>query len=63
MFELLKRMLMSYPVLWNVNFSLPFILQVDASDVGVGAVLMKRAMTILWPISVGSYSQGNRDSL
>ena len=22
-FELLKRMLMSYPVLWNVNFSLP----------------------------------------
>ena len=30
---------MSYPVLRNVNFSLLFILQVDASDVGVGAVL------------------------
>ena len=30
---------MSYPVLRNVNFSLPFTLQVDASDVGVGAVL------------------------
>ena len=26
-------------MLWNVNFSLPFILQVDASDVGVRAVL------------------------
>ena len=30
---------MSYPVLRNVNFSLPFTLQVDASDIGVGAVL------------------------
>jgi len=38
-FELLKGMLVSFPVLYNVNFSLPFTLQVDASDVGVGAVL------------------------
>ena len=35
----LKELLLSYPVLRNVNFSLPFTLQVDASDVGVGAVL------------------------
>ena len=35
----LKGRLLSYPVLRNVNFSLPFTLQVDASDVGVGAVL------------------------
>ena len=35
---------MSYPVLRNVNFSLPFILQVDASDVGVGAVLSQEGM-------------------
>ena len=35
----LKELLLSYPVLRNVNFSLAFTLQVDASDVGVGAVL------------------------
>ena len=35
----LKELLLSYPVLRNVNFSLPFTLQVDASDVGVAAVL------------------------
>ena len=38
-FDKLKKVLMSYPVLRNVNFSLPFILQIDTSDVGVGAVL------------------------
>ena len=38
-FSELKEMLLSYPVLRNVNFSLPFTLQVDASNVGVGAVL------------------------
>ena len=32
-------MLLSYPVLRNVSFSLPITLQVDVSDVGVGAVL------------------------
>ena len=35
----LKELLLSYPVLRNVNFSLSFTLQVDASDVGMGAVL------------------------
>ena len=38
-FSELKEMFLSYPVLKNVNFSLPFTLQVDASNVGVGAVL------------------------
>ena len=38
-FSELKEMLLSYPVLKNVSFSLPFTLQVDASNVGVGAVL------------------------
>jgi len=37
-FSELKEMLLSYPVLRNVNFSLPFTLQVDVSDVGVGVL-------------------------
>ena len=38
-FDKLKEVLLSYPVLRNIDFSLPFILQVDVSDVGVGTVL------------------------
>ena len=38
-FEKLKRMLTSTPVIWNPDFQRPFILQTDASDQGVGAVL------------------------
>ena len=38
-FSHLKQVLLSYPVLHSVDFSKPFILQVDASNVGVGAVL------------------------
>ena len=34
-----SQVLLSNPVLHSVDFSKPFILQVDASDVGVGAVL------------------------
>ena len=41
-FSELKEMLLSYSVLKNVNFSLPFTLQVDASNVGVGAVLSQQ---------------------
>jgi len=37
----LKEKLLAYPVIRNVNFSLTFTLQVDASDVRVGVVLSK----------------------
>ena len=39
LFEELKSALMSHPVLWSPDFNRHFILQTDASDVGVGAVL------------------------
>ena len=38
-FEKLKKLLCSQPVLWSPNFSKEFILQTDASDYGIGAVL------------------------
>ena len=38
-FELLKKDLINAVMLKNLDFSKPFQLQIDASDVGVGAVL------------------------
>ena len=38
-FELLKKDLIDAVMLKNTDFSKPFQLQIDASDVGVGAVL------------------------
>jgi hypothetical protein len=40
-FEALKKDLISTPVLSLPDFSKPFIVEVDASDKGVGAVLMQ----------------------
>lgn len=49
----LKKLLSSYPVLRSPDSSLPYHLQVDASDRGVGAVLLQKdqASDILHPVS------------
>ena len=41
-FQELTRHLCTAPVLQSPNFSLPFVLQTDVSDLGVGAVLAQR---------------------
>lgn len=41
-FELLKSRFISTPVLKMPNPNIPFILKVDASEVGIGAVLFQR---------------------
>jgi len=40
-FEKIKSLLLSAPVLKAPNFEKPFKLQVDASDIGIGAVLLQ----------------------
>lgn len=40
-FGVLKVALSSSPVLWNSDFCLPFRVQTDASETGLGAVLFQ----------------------
>ena len=42
-FSKLKRRFTSEPILTTPNPSLPFIVEVDASELGVGAILSQRA--------------------
>ena len=49
-FEYLKKMLTSAPVLRLPNFDQPFILATDASDTGLGAVLMQEEGSEKFPV-------------
>jgi hypothetical protein len=53
-FQHLKSMLMQDPILRLPDFNKPFWLQVDASDTGIGAVLMQEYDGELFPISYAS---------
>ena len=50
-FQSLKLLLMSKPVLKPPDFSKSFVLQVDASEVGAGSVLLQDYSGILHPVS------------
>jgi uncharacterized protein (UPF0216 family) len=47
-FKTLKMIMSSAPVLAMPNFALPFIIETDASDKGLGAVLMREKCPITY---------------
>ena len=53
-FQTLKTRLTSYPVLRLPDLDIPFILQTDASDIGVGAVLLQESEGVKFPIAFAS---------
>ena len=50
-FNKLKSIMITQPVLKSPDFSVPFQLSVDASDVGVGAVLEQRVSSAEHPVA------------
>lgn len=53
-FDGLRTKLTSTPVLAYANFALPFILEIDASHSGLGAVLSQEQEGKVWPIAYAS---------
>ncbi len=61
-FQTLKNMLSQSPVLRLPNFELPFVLQTDASDEGISAVLCQEFDGILGPVAYASKKLLPRES-
>ena len=61
-FDRLKGILSSYPILRSPNFDKGFVLMTDASDIGVGAVLLQGDGDKMFPIAYFSkkLSDGQR---
>ncbi|XP_013382645.1 uncharacterized protein LOC106153310 [Lingula anatina] len=53
-FQTLRKLLISAPILRMPDFSRSFILRTDASDVGVGAVLLQKYDDELFPVAYAS---------
>ena len=53
-FEVLRMCLVKQPILRLPNTDLPFILQTDASDVGIGGVLLQESSGLLFPLHYAS---------
>ena len=62
MFERVKEALCGEPLLFTPNFSLPFILQTDASDRGLGAVLTQQVEGVDRPMLYISRKLTQRES-
>ena len=50
-FESLKAAITAYPILRSPDFNKPFILAIDASDTGIGGVLLQREHGTEYPIA------------
>ena len=53
-FETLKTMLTSPPILHTPDFAKPFIVQTDASDLGIGAGLLQEHNNNMFPVAYAS---------
>ena len=53
-FTTLKRLLVAEPVLQLPDMTKPFVLRTDASDVGIGAVLLQKHGEELFPVAYAS---------
>jgi hypothetical protein len=53
-FKVLRDLLTSAPILRLPNLQLPFILRTDASDVGVGAMLLQKHSDGVFPVAFAS---------
>ncbi len=53
-FQMLKRKIAAKPVLRLPDLSKPFVLRTDASDLGIGAVLLQEHSGVLFPVAYAS---------